>query len=120
MAAINDARGFECPLAFLGLGAMGAPIAGRLLAAGFPLTVWNRSPERAKPLVEKGARLAATPAEAARGAGVVLLMLADPAAVESVTGGEEGVLAGLGAGALLCDLSTVDPETSRRVAARAA
>jgi 3-hydroxyisobutyrate dehydrogenase-like beta-hydroxyacid dehydrogenase len=103
-------------VAFLGLGTMGAPMAANVLARGHRLAVWNRSAARAAPLVEKGARLAGTPAEAARGAEVVITMLADPVALQAVIGGADGALAGLGADAVLVDMSTVDPATARATA----
>jgi 3-hydroxyisobutyrate dehydrogenase-like beta-hydroxyacid dehydrogenase len=107
------------PVAFLGLGSMGAPMARRLLAAGFPLTVWNRNPERAAPFAALGASLAATPREAAASADVICTMLSDPAAVEAVASGPDGLVAGLSPGALWLDFSTVTPEASRRAAAKA-
>jgi 3-hydroxyisobutyrate dehydrogenase-like beta-hydroxyacid dehydrogenase len=99
-------------VAFLGLGTMGAPMAANI-AKRHTLAVWNRSPARAKPLADTGARLAASPADAARGADVVVLMLADPIAVHTVVDGPDGVLAGLAAGALVIDMSTVDVATAR-------
>src|SRR5437879_8147025 len=74
-------------IAFLGLGIMGSPMAKRLLAAGYPLTVWNRTASRAEPLQAEGASVAASPAEAVRDADVVITMLADPTAVRGVIGG---------------------------------
>ena len=94
---------------------MGAPMAANLLRRGHALTVWNRSPTRAEPLVAAGARLAATPADAARAADVVVTMLADPPALRAVFDGSDGVLAGLRAGAAVVDMSTVDPATARAV-----
>ena len=108
------------PVAFLGLGRMGQPMAARLVAAGYPVTVWNRTPERARELAERGAAVATTPALAARGARVVVLMLSDPPAVEQVLFGDGGVLAALDPGATVVDCSTVGPEDSRRAAARCA
>ncbi len=102
-------------VAFLGLGTMGAPMAANIAARGHALTVWNRSPWRAQPLVAAGARLATTPADAARGADAVVMMLADPAAIDAVVDGHDGVLAGLAAGALVIDMSTVDVATARAV-----
>jgi len=99
-------------VAFLGLGTMGAPMAANV-AKQHALTVWNRSPARAKPLVDAGARLAATPADAARGADAIVLMLADPLAVHAVVDGEYGLLAGLAPNALVIDMSTVDVATAR-------
>ncbi|WHT21981.1 NAD(P)-dependent oxidoreductase [Crossiella sp. CA-258035] len=96
-------------IAFLGLGTMGLPMARRLLAAGYPLTVWNRSPERATALA---ARVASTPAEAAREAEVVVTMLADPAAVLSVVAELD-----LRPGSTLIEMSTIGPDALREVAA---
>lgn len=90
-------------IAFLGMGLMGHRMAGRLLDAGWPLTVWNRDAAKCVPLAARGAREAATPADAAREARWVLLCLADTAAVEAVVFGPDGVAAGIGAGACLVD-----------------
>jgi 3-hydroxyisobutyrate dehydrogenase-like beta-hydroxyacid dehydrogenase len=103
-------------LAFLGLGQMGAPMAGRLLEAGHDLTVWNRTPERAEPLVEAGARPAASPREAGGGAEAAFTMLADPGALDDVVFGNQGLAAGLPDDATLIEMSTVGPEAVRRVA----
>ncbi len=106
-------------VAFLGLGAMGAPMARRIAAAGLHLTVWNRSPERAASFAALGAAVAKSPREAAARAEIVCTMLADPGAVEAVASGPDGLLAGIAAGALWLDFSTVTPEASRSCAARA-
>lgn len=106
-------------VAFLGLGAMGAPMARRILGAGFPLSVWNRNPERARPLVEAGARGAVTPRDAAADARVVCTMLADPEAVDATATGPDGLVAGLAPDAIWLDFSTVAPHDSRRWAALA-
>ena len=100
---------------FLGLGAMGRGMVGSLLRAGHEVTVWNRTLERAKPLRDQGASVAATPAEAAR-AGTVLTMLSDDRAVEAVEGGPDGIRAGLPAGGLHVSLSTLSPDTVARLA----
>jgi 3-hydroxyisobutyrate dehydrogenase-like beta-hydroxyacid dehydrogenase len=105
-------------LAFLGLGQMGAPMAGRLLSAGHDLTVWNRTPEKAEPLVAAGARQGSTPAEAARGVEAAVTMLTDPDALETVLLGPNGLADGLTEGATVIDMSTVGPEAVRRVAER--
>jgi 3-hydroxyisobutyrate dehydrogenase len=103
---------------------MGAGMAGRLLEAGFSLAVWNRSRERAEPLGARGARLARTPREAADGADVVVAMLADDEASRTVWLGENGALAGLRAGAVAMESSTVSPvwidELARAVEGRGA
>ena len=94
-------------IAFVGLGAMGAPMARRLLDAGHELTVWNRTSARAEPLAEAGARVAATPADAVRDAAVVITMLADPAAEEAVL---RAIADALRPDALLIEMSTIGPE----------
>ncbi|MFL6199469.1 MAG: NAD(P)-dependent oxidoreductase [Thermoanaerobaculia bacterium] len=101
-------------VAFLGLGRMGGAMAANLLAAGFDLTVWNRSRERCAPFAERGAQVAATPAAATRGAEAVLYSLADDEAIERVVFGPDGILEGAGPGLLAADLSTVHPDLSRR------
>ncbi|MDQ3978654.1 MAG: NAD(P)-dependent oxidoreductase [Actinomycetota bacterium] len=85
-------------VAFCGLGQMGAPMAGRLIDAGCDVIVWNRTPNRTEPLAERGARVASSPAEAAKEAEAVFTMLATPEAVENVLFGDDGVAAGLAAG----------------------
>jgi 3-hydroxyisobutyrate dehydrogenase-like beta-hydroxyacid dehydrogenase len=105
-------------IAFLGLGQMGAPMAGRLLAAGHDVTVWNRTPQRAEPLVADGARHGSTPAETGQGVEAAVTMLADPQALDAVLFGSDGLSGGLQEGATLIDMSTVGPEVVRRVADR--
>ncbi|MFF9196851.1 NAD(P)-dependent oxidoreductase [Streptomyces sp. NPDC014779] len=102
-------------IAFLGLGSMGLPMARRLLDAGHPLTVWNRTPGKADALVADGAVLAADPAEAVAGADVVLTMLADPAALRAVA---DAVLPALRPGTHWIDTSTVGPDAVRELAER--
>jgi 3-hydroxyisobutyrate dehydrogenase len=96
-------------VAVLGLGTMGAGMAENLLKAGFPVTVYNRSPAKAAALRDQGAQVAATPADAARGASVVLSMLSDDAASREVWLGEQGALAAAGDGTVLIESSTVTP-----------
>jgi 3-hydroxyisobutyrate dehydrogenase len=105
-------------LAFLGLGLMGAPMAQRLLAAGHALTVWNRSPAKAAPLRAAGARVAATPAEAAAGAEIVFLNLMDAAATEAVCLGPGGIAEAPRADRIVVDHSSIAPERTRAIAAR--
>jgi 3-hydroxyisobutyrate dehydrogenase/2-hydroxy-3-oxopropionate reductase len=102
-------------IAVLGLGAMGSRIAARLLDAGHELVVWNRTPERAEPLVARGAEAAPTPAAAAAGAELVLTMLADPEALFAVVTGEDGLVAGVREGAIVAEMSTVGPAAARRL-----
>ena len=86
---------------------MGIGMAGNLIRAGFPLTVYNRRSEKAAPLAEQGARVASSPREAAQGADVVLSMVADDAASRAVWMGDNGALAGADARALLIESSTL-------------
>lgn len=105
-------------LAFAGIGLMGLPMCRRLLAAGFSLTVWNRSPDKCAELVAAGARLADSPAGLCAGADLVLLCLADTAAVRSVVFGEQGIQQTAHDGQLLVDLSSVEPAATRAMAER--
>ncbi|HVL04245.1 MAG TPA: NAD(P)-dependent oxidoreductase [Acidimicrobiales bacterium] len=100
-------------IAFCGLGRMGVPMAARLLDAGHELRAWNRTPGKAGSLLDAGATEAASPAEAAAGAEVVVTMLADSAAVEDVVRGAD-----LGAGTTLIEMSTIGPDAVRSLAAR--
>lgn len=99
-------------VALLGLGTMGSGMAKNLLKAGFPLTVYNRTPAKAEALRASGALVAATPAEAARGANVVLAMLSDDDASRAAWLGDHGALAALrpGAVAVAVECSTLSPE----------
>jgi 3-hydroxyisobutyrate dehydrogenase-like beta-hydroxyacid dehydrogenase len=105
-------------IAFLGLGQMGAPMAGRLLEAGHDVTVWNRSAENASPLADRGAAVASSPAEAAVGVDVAITMVSDPAALEDVVFGEHGLAAALGRDQVLIEMSTVGPAEIRSVGER--
>ena len=108
-------------IAFLGLGAIGRPMAARVAAAGLPLTVWNRTASRAEEFArEHGARQAATPADAAREADVVITCLPTSRDVAGLLDGAEGLMAGLHAGATLVDCTSGDPATSRVIHARLA
>jgi len=99
---------------FIGLGNMGSAMAANLLAAGHALTVHNRTPAKAQALVAKGARLAGTPGDAARGE-VVITMLADDHALEHVVFGEHGVLAALAPGAIHLSMSTISMALAERL-----
>jgi len=104
-------------IAFLGLGIMGRGMAANLLKAGYPVTVWNRTPERSANLVEQGARQADTPAEAAAGADVIMYCLSDDAAVKDLVFGAGDLLSGVSGGQIVIDLTTVYPDTTRLEAA---
>ncbi len=105
-------------IGFAGIGLMGLPMCRRLLAAGYPLKVWNRSPDKCAPLVEAGAVQVATPAELCDGSELVLLCLADTAAVREVVFGESGIASRARADQLLIDLSSSEPQATREMAAQ--
>jgi len=95
---------------------MGQVIVPRLLAAGHRVTGWNRSRERAAPLLERGMRLAESPAAAAAASEVSFSIVTDGSAVKEVALGENGVLAGIGPGGIYVDMGTISPEVTREVA----
>jgi 3-hydroxyisobutyrate dehydrogenase len=107
-------------VAFLGLGVMGSGMAARLLATGSDVVVWNRRNERAEPVVAKGARLAASPREAARGAGAIVSMVADDQASRAVWLSADGALAGAAPGTVLIESSTISPRWCEELAEAAA
>ena len=94
-------------VAILGLGTMGAGMAANLLKAGFSLSVYNRTAEKAQALISRGALFASTPADASRNASVVISMLADDAASREVWIGKQGALGEIRQGAILIESSTV-------------
>jgi len=100
---------------FIGLGAMGSRMAGRLLAAQHEVVVYNRTGERTRPLEQHGAKVAATPRELAAAVDVVCSSVANDVALEQVMFGPDGALAGIRAGTIVVELSTVNPRTSRRL-----
>ncbi len=106
-------------IAFLGTGLMGAPMVRCLLKAGFPVTVWNRDPSKAAPLVSEGARQAQSPADAVTGADVVFTMLTNGAAVADVLF-DKGVANAMAEGSILVDCSSIAPPVARDHAARLA
>jgi 3-hydroxyisobutyrate dehydrogenase-like beta-hydroxyacid dehydrogenase len=101
-------------ISYLGLGTMGSGMASNLLKAGYKLTVWNRSVEKCGPVARKGARVADTPADAVRGAELVMYSLSNDQAVEEVVFGAKGILSGIKEGQIAIDMSTVLPATSLR------
>lgn len=106
-------------VALLGLGTMGRGMAANLLKAGFPLTVWNRTRAKAEPFAAQGARIAGTPAEAAKGAQLVIAILADDNASREAWMGKDGALAAAEPGAILVDSSTASPAWIAQLAAAA-
>src|SRR3984957_8243393 len=102
-------------IGFIGLGGMGLAMAANLVKAGFGLRVYNRTADKARPLLELGAHLARSPAEAVSPGGVVVTMVSNDQAVEEVTLGANGFLGRLGDGVHL-SMSTIAPRTARRLA----
>jgi 3-hydroxyisobutyrate dehydrogenase len=108
------------PVGLIGLGLMGHPMGANLLKAGYELTVWNRTASRGDDLVARGAKRAATPREVAAASEVILTIVSDPPALESVFWGESGVFSGLRRGSVMIESSTVSPGLEKRAAAAAA
>ena len=115
MPVLNDIE----RVGFVGLGAMGAGIARRIMDAGLPLAVWNRTESKAQELVDAGATWGGTPRETAAQVDVLFTMLTNTAAVEQAAEGDDGILAGLRPGTVWCDLSTISPEASVALSERA-
>lgn len=105
-------------IAFLGTGLMGAPMAARLLAAGLSVRVWNRSPEKLRPLIGLGAVSTASPAEAVADVQLVCLCLTDGEAIAELLFGPAGLAEAIPAGALLVDFSTIGPKATRALASQ--
>jgi 2-hydroxy-3-oxopropionate reductase len=99
-------------IAFMGIGLMGEPMAMRLLRAGYPVSVWNRTAEKTRHLVERGARAAHTPSEAAAAATIVITMLADGPSVEAVLF-EKAMASAIPAGSVVIDMSSIPPSLAR-------
>ena len=106
---------------WIGTGVMGAPMCGHLLASGYPVTVFNRTPERARGLLERGAAWAESPQAVAQHADVVFTMVGFPDDVREIVLGPAGTLAGAGHGTILVDMTTSEPSLAREIyeAARA-
>lgn len=104
-------------VAFAGIGLMGLPMCRRLIAAGYSLRIWNRSPDKCRALQEMGAQVVSVPARLAEGADIVMLCLADTAAVREVVFGPSGVASAAKPGQLLLDFSSVEPAATREMAA---
>lgn len=107
-------------IGFIGLGIMGSRMAENLLNSGYSLIVYNRTKEKAEPLLRKGAKWANFPKEAAEQSNVIFTMLANPQAVETMALGEQGFLPHLTPGNIWVDCSTVDPAFTRKMAAKCA
>lgn len=104
-------------IAYLGMGIMGRGMASNLVEAGYDVTVWNRTAEKAQPVIENGATQAETPAEAVQDADVIMYCLSDDEAVEDLVFGDGDLLNSVSSGQIVVDMTTVHPDTSLREAA---
>ena len=107
-------------LGFVGLGIMGLPMSLNLRRAGFTLAVYNRTEARAKPLVDAGAKVCASPKEVAENADVIFTCVSDTPDVEHVIFGKDGIIEGAKEGAVVVDMSTISPDATRGFAKRLA
>ena len=103
-------------LGYVGLGVMGSSVVRRLLDAGHTVHVWNRTREKAEPLLQAGAQWADSPREVAERSEIVFTMVTNTAAVQAVTEGSDGILAGLAPGKVYVDMSTASPVNTRALA----
>jgi 3-hydroxyisobutyrate dehydrogenase len=120
MSDITDHNPTPPTIAVLGLGRMGTPIAHNLLAAGFPVVVWNRDPERVTALADEGATAAPSPAQAAATADIILTMLTDGHAIADVLAGPTGVVEGVRPGTIWIQMATIGLEWTEHFAHLAA
>jgi 3-hydroxyisobutyrate dehydrogenase-like beta-hydroxyacid dehydrogenase len=104
-------------IGFVGLGAMGVGIVPRLMAAGHAVTGWNRSRDKAQPLIAAGMRFADTPRAVAQASDIVFSIVTDASAVRAVALGDDGIIAGLKPDGIYADMSTIAPEASRAISA---
>ncbi|HEY9636565.1 MAG TPA: NAD(P)-dependent oxidoreductase [Coleofasciculaceae cyanobacterium] len=103
-------------IGFIGLGSMGLPIASHLVEAGYTLQVYNRTPQKARSLIDKGAKLSDNPGDVVESGGIVITMLANDQALEEVVLGENGILEKLGSGGIHLSMGTVSPATAQNLA----
>jgi len=107
-------------IGFIGLGVMGKPMAKRLLEAGYPLTVWNRTRSKMESLISAGAKGSDSPKEVAEKSDIVITMVTDSPDVEEVVLGPSGVIEGAREGLILIDMSTISPYVTKRIASQLA
>ncbi|MFT4908836.1 MAG: 3-hydroxyisobutyrate dehydrogenase [Oleispira sp.] len=103
-------------IGFIGMGLMGIPMSCRLLAAGYAVTVWNRNPEKTQLPAKCGAQVAASIAELCENSDIIMLCVSNTRAVEDIVLSSAGILDNLTAGKIIIDFSSIDPETTRRLA----
>jgi 3-hydroxyisobutyrate dehydrogenase len=112
---MDNKQGLKPRLGFIGMGAMGSRMAGRLLDAGYDLTVYSRERAHARPLEQRGAKIASTPSHLVESADVVLSSVADDSAVVNVMYGGDGALGAARSGTTFIEMSTISPELARRL-----
>jgi 3-hydroxyisobutyrate dehydrogenase len=110
-------KSMKMKVAFIGMGTMGAPMAMNILSAGYDVIVHNRHRDKEKPLAEKGAVRAATPAKAAEAADIVIICVSDTPDVESIILGDNGIIDSAKKETLVVDMSTISPSATRKMAA---
>src|SRR5581483_5155746 len=113
----DDVENDPVNLGFVGLGAMGELIVPRLMAAGHAVTGWNRTRAKAEPLIAAGMAWADTPREVAARSEMVFSIVTDSRAVKAVALGPDGIVSGLRKGGIYIDMSTIEPDASREIAA---
>lgn len=119
MTITSEPEAPQTRVGFIGLGSQGAPMARRIVDAGFPVTLWARRPATLEPFAGTPAKVADSPADLAASSDLVCICVVSDADVEEVVAGERGVLAGLGAAGVIAVHSTVHPDTCRRLARQA-
>jgi 3-hydroxyisobutyrate dehydrogenase len=119
MTITSEAGAPQTRVGFIGLGSQGAPMARRIVDAGYPVTLWARRPATLEPFAHTAAKAADSPADLAASSDLVCICVVSDADVEEVVAGERGVLAGLGAAGVIAVHSTVHPDTCRRLAGQA-
>ena len=105
-------------IGFIGLGLMGAGMSQNILKAGYPLTVWNRTESKMKPLVEMGAKAAGNPKEVAENSDIIVSIVTDSSDVEEVLLGPNGAIHGASSGDIFIDMSTISPIATKNIAAK--
>ncbi len=103
------------PIGFVGLGIMGLPMAGHILDAGYPLTVYNRTRSKAEELGARGAKVADSPAEVAAASTVIITIVSDSPDVEEVVAGSQGVMDRIAEDSVVIDMSTISPQVERQL-----
>lgn len=107
-------------IGFIGMGLMGIPMTCRLLTAGYPVTVWNRNPEKVAIAAEQGAKVATSIAQLCKSADIVMLCVSDTVAVEEIVLARNGLLESLKPGSIIIDFSSIDPQSTRNLAEKVA